>query len=120
MLSPFGKALRKLRIDRGWRLKDMADGIDVSASYLSAVETGRKSISSDLVSKIEKWAKLTADECSDLARSAAISAKEFKFALPKNATDADREAVAFLARTFEEGDREVLKQVRELVERRRA
>ena len=42
MLTALGKFLRKLRIDNGEILKDMADKLGVTASFLSAVENGKK------------------------------------------------------------------------------
>lgn len=44
MLTEFGKFLRKLRIDRGELLKDMAKKLDITVSYLSAVENGKREI----------------------------------------------------------------------------
>lgn len=42
MITSLGRFLRKLRIDRGEILKDMADKLNVSVSFLSAVENGKK------------------------------------------------------------------------------
>lgn len=42
MITETGKFLRKLRIDRSEKQKDMADRLNVSVSFLSAVETGKK------------------------------------------------------------------------------
>ena len=44
MLTNLGRALRKIRIDHGEILKDMADKFGVTASYLSAVENGKRPI----------------------------------------------------------------------------
>ena len=44
MLSPFGKFCRKLRLERGELLLDMAKKLQVQSSYLSSVEVGRKSV----------------------------------------------------------------------------
>jgi len=41
-VTPFGVRLRRLRAERGLRLKDMADALGVSAAYLSALEHGRR------------------------------------------------------------------------------
>lgn len=49
MLTPFGRMVRKLRIDKGVRLKDMADFLDVPSSFLSAVENGRKQIPDTMI-----------------------------------------------------------------------
>lgn len=44
MTTQFGKELKKLRIDLGMTLMDMARSIEMSAAFLSAIETGRKRI----------------------------------------------------------------------------
>ncbi|MFD0587611.1 hypothetical protein ACFQZE_06325 [Paenibacillus sp. GCM10027627] len=41
MLTEFGKFVRKLRIDNDELLKHMANKLEVSSSYLSAVEIGK-------------------------------------------------------------------------------
>ena len=45
MITPFGKSLRNIRMDRGMLLKDMAQDLDVTSSYLSAVEVGKRNVS---------------------------------------------------------------------------
>jgi len=52
MFTEFGKLLRKARIDRGLLLKDMAEGLGVSSAYLSAVETGKKTVTDELSRKV--------------------------------------------------------------------
>ena len=42
MLTSIGRFLRKLRIDQGEILKDMAEKLNVTVSFLSAVENGKK------------------------------------------------------------------------------
>jgi len=44
MLTNLGRLLRKIRIDHGEILKNMADRFGVTASYLSAVENGKRPI----------------------------------------------------------------------------
>jgi len=98
MLTPLGKALRKLRIDRGWLLKDMARGIGVATSFLSGVETGRKAIPAGFVEKIAAWSGLHANELKELQEAALVSLREFKISVRPDFTDGDREAAALLAR----------------------
>lgn len=43
-LTPFGKFTRKLRVDNDELLKDMAKNLNVTVSYLSAVEMGKRNI----------------------------------------------------------------------------
>jgi HTH-type transcriptional regulator, competence development regulator len=116
MLNPFGKALRKLRIDRGWLLKDMAQGIGVATSFLSGVETGRKSIPADLVGKIASWAQLANDEVMKLHQAAVTSQREFKITVQSDFSDGDREAAALLAR-FGELPREKRDQLHRLLKK---
>ena len=47
MLTSFGCYLRKLRIDTGYLLKDLASYLCVTSSYLSAVEMGKRRIPDD-------------------------------------------------------------------------
>lgn len=53
-LTEFGKFLRKLRIDNEELLKDMSVKLNVTPSFLSMVETGRRSIPKKWEEEIEK------------------------------------------------------------------
>lgn len=55
MLTPFGRMVRKLRIDKGVRLKDMADYLDVPSSFLSAIENGRKQIPDSMIDGVHEY-----------------------------------------------------------------
>lgn len=120
MLTPLGKALRVLRMDRGWLLKDMADGLGWSAAFLSAIETGRKPPPSELVDKVSEWARLSNKDESDLVRAYALSVSEFKIRVPEGMSDEDREAAAVLARTFSSLPSQDLTEIRDLILRRKA
>lgn len=52
MVTETGKFLRKLRIDRNEKQKDMAEKLDVSVAFLSAVETGKKKMPASWISRI--------------------------------------------------------------------
>lgn len=52
MVTETGKFLRKLRIDRSEKQKDMADKLDVSVAFLSAVETGKKKMPASWINRI--------------------------------------------------------------------
>lgn len=54
-----GKFLRKLRIDRNEKQKDMAEKLDVSVAFLSAVETGKKKMPASWISHICDIYRLT-------------------------------------------------------------
>ena len=51
MATVFGKELRKLRIDYDETIYQMAKKLDMSISYLSAIESGSRNVPGDLVDK---------------------------------------------------------------------
>lgn len=72
-LTEFGKAVRKLRIDYDINLSELATSIGVSSAFLSAVETGKKPISAELIKKITNVLGLTKDEEKLLTHAASQS-----------------------------------------------
>jgi transcriptional regulator with XRE-family HTH domain len=70
-MTPFGKRLRDMREERGLSLKEMAESLDVSSSYLSALEHGRRgSPSWFLVQRIIVYFNVIWDEAEELQRLA--------------------------------------------------
>ena len=66
MITEFGKALRKLRIDNCEILKNMADKLEMTSSYLSAIECGKRNIPDNLIDKIAKLYHLNEKDVSKL------------------------------------------------------
>lgn len=54
MLTPFGKAARKWRIDHDIKQEEMARSLGISCAFLSAVELGRKKLNpqSPIIAKL--------------------------------------------------------------------
>lgn len=52
MITMLGKELRKLRLDLGCTLFEMANQIGMSTSLLSAVETGRRPAPADFIDRL--------------------------------------------------------------------
>jgi transcriptional regulator with XRE-family HTH domain len=98
MLTPFGKELRKLRIDREMRLGEMAKLLEVSAAFLSAVETGKKSVPEAMVSEIGKALKLKSEQVARLKQAAAASVISVRIELREADTEARELAVGFARR----------------------
>lgn len=112
MLSRFGKFVRKLRIDRGELLKDMADKLGVTPSYLSAVETGRRPVPEEWVQKIATLYGLNEIDRMELKKGYEES-KKTKIEL-KNMNNEDRKLLIALARDFNnlpQENKETLKQM---------
>lgn len=74
-LTPLGKFLRKLRIDRGELLRDMSAKLGVAMSFLSAVENGKKGMPSEWASKISTLYKLTDEQKTEFDSAIATSEK---------------------------------------------
>lgn len=98
MLTPFGKELRKLRIDREMRLGEMAALLGKSAAFLSAIETGRKNIPDTMIKEIAMRLKLSREEVMRLTSAAADSPVSVRIALSGVDTDARELAVSFARR----------------------
>jgi putative transcriptional regulator, XRE family, bacteriophage lambda repressor C1 like len=110
MLTEFGKALRKIRIDRQQLLRDMADKLGVSSAYLSAVETGKRRIPQDWVSKIASIYSLSCEEQADLQSAADNSVFDVTISLV-NASEQKRNAVLSFARALDGLNDEDLKRI---------
>jgi len=98
MLTPFGKELRKLRIDREMRLGEMAKLLQVSAAFLSAVETGKKSVPEAMVGEIGKALKLKSEQVARLKQAAAASVISVRIELREADIEARELAVGFARR----------------------
>ncbi|MBS9721648.1 helix-turn-helix transcriptional regulator [Tianweitania sp. BSSL-BM11] len=73
-MTPFGARLRQLRQARGVEQKEMAAALGVSASYLSALEHGRRGKPTwVMIQKIIGYFNVIWDEADDLQRLAEIS-----------------------------------------------
>ncbi|QWG17843.1 helix-turn-helix domain-containing protein [Bradyrhizobium sediminis] len=99
MLTPFGIAVRKLRLDKGMRLLDLAEATGRSSAFISAIETGRKPIPDAYLLSVARAMKLSAAEIRELRRAADRTRKEVPVAtLPAD----QRELVAAFARKIDE------------------
>ncbi len=73
-MTPFGARLRALRADRDVTLKRLAEALQVSAAYLSALEHGKRGApSAGLVHQVNEFFGLIWDEADELSRLARLS-----------------------------------------------
>jgi transcriptional regulator with XRE-family HTH domain len=73
-VTPFGARLRGLRAARGITLRQLAEAMQVSAAYLSALEHGRRGApSAGLVHQVNEFFGLIWDEAEELSRLARLS-----------------------------------------------
>ncbi|MEM1364298.1 MAG: helix-turn-helix transcriptional regulator [Pseudomonadota bacterium] len=73
-MTPFGEKLRALRAERGITQAQMAEALNVSGSYLSALEHGRRGRPTwDLLQRIIGYLQVIWDDAEELERLARLS-----------------------------------------------
>lgn len=116
-MNSFGIFVRKLRLDRGEFLFDMARKLGVSSAFLSAVETGKKSVPKDFKEKIIKLYKLDNQKIEELDEAINNSVLEIKIPL-KDKSIKDRELLLKFARNFEDFNDEDKKIMANIIRKR--
>lgn len=114
MLTAFGKFCRKLRIERNEILKNMADKLGVTPSYLSAVEIGKRAIPATWGKLITNIYNLTPAQQQELLDAIADSTKQIKLDISSMGTAKRQTALAF-ARKLDEMDEEEIRKIFELI-----
>jgi len=73
-MTPFGEAVRRLRLRKGVSQKEMAAALNLSPAYLSALEHGKRGLPTfDLLQRIAGYFNIIWDDAEDLARLAESS-----------------------------------------------
>lgn len=112
MITELGKELRKIRIDRDERLLDMAERLDKSAAFISAVEVGKKAPPSGFEEAIIAAYGLACDIAERL-RSAADRART-AFTIQPN-TMLGRDTAGLLARRMNDLSDEQWKDIHDIL-----
>lgn len=116
MITRFGKEVRKLRIEKGVTLKQMATALGKTSAYLSAVETGRKNLPDSLVDEAIDYFALEGEGVQQLKQAAELSRDEVSIPLT-GVSEPKREVATAFARQFPTLSDEALNQIRSLLER---
>ena len=106
-VTKFGEFIRKLRIEKGEILKDMAKKLAVSSAFLSAVENGKKQIPIKWIDDIPKIYGLNKEEIIKLKNSIELSKDKYVINT-KDASDQNKELAMIFARSFGELDDDVV------------
>lgn len=93
MLSPFGIAIRKIRLDRQLLLKDMADTLGVSSAFLSSVESGKRRVPKGWIESISRIYHLSKEDVENLEIASSKSAPDIK--IPISAVSSEKRDLAF-------------------------
>jgi transcriptional regulator with XRE-family HTH domain len=104
VLTLFGKFCRKMRIDSGELLKEMADKLGVTSSYLSAVENGKRNVPQDWFEKISDFYSLNVKQRRLLSEAIEESQLTLKLELNEMKKDEKNLMMAFARELKELGD----------------
>jgi transcriptional regulator with XRE-family HTH domain len=105
-LTEFGKVMRELREIADVSLREMAQAIDLSPTYLSAVEMGEKGVTEELVEKALAFMQKRKVPMKDLTRLRAAADRIRRAVDVSDLNQIGRRAVATFARRWADLDRE--------------
>lgn len=110
MITSLGKFLRKVRLDYGEILKNMADRLNVSSAFLSAVENGKKRMPDTWYEKLKDNYSLSEEQIEDLIQADFESRESLEISLSDVSVDKQRLAISF-ARQFDSLDEETSQRI---------
>lgn len=116
MITEFGKKLRNIRMNRGILLKDMAEDLGITPSFLSAVEVGKKNVPAKWVSEISDCYDLTENERKELEKLANDATTNVKIDITQ-ANNTLRSAALAFTRNFDSLTDDEAKQIINLLHR---
>ena len=73
MLSAYGKILRKIRIDKGLTMAQMAKAVGITSAYLSTIERGKRNIPKSLTQDIIGHYELSNEQVAELRNAEYLS-----------------------------------------------
>lgn len=100
MLSEFGKFCRNLRMQRDELLIDMAQKLNVTPSFLSAVEVGKKGIPERWEKEIIDIYELNEEQIVELRQAISNSVRQLKFDLSQRKEE-DKDLLLAFARKLD-------------------
>lgn len=113
-MTPFGRFMRTLRLDKTMLLKECADLLGVTPAYLSALEHGKKGAPNDkFVERIVSALRLSPDEARALRE--AIRNSDTRIVLPLKSTPFAYETANAFARELPSLTEDQLKRIRAIV-----
>ncbi|HZK09794.1 MAG TPA: helix-turn-helix domain-containing protein [Clostridia bacterium] len=118
MLTKFGLLLRHLRLSKNQVLKDMADKIGVSSSYLSSVENGKRKVPRDWADKIKSQYDLDKTQYLELLNAVDLTNKEIIISLDCKSQE-QKEVILSFARKVDDMDENFIKAFKELLKKQK-
>lgn len=115
MISEFGKFVRHIRVDECENLRQMAEKLEVSVAFLSAVEVGKKQVPKTWAEKLASIYKLDKLNKEKLSNAIDISNGKTIIDIDKN-NDAKREVTLMFARSINSADQKTLAELKAILD----
>ena len=91
MLSEYGKTIRKIRIDKGLTMAQMANTLGVTSAFLSMIEQGKRNIPECLTQDIISHYELSNEQTAELQKAEHLSRNSIEIKLSE--IDLDKKAL---------------------------
>lgn len=115
MTTKLGTFLRKLRIENGEILKTMAERLEVSSAFLSAVENGKKNMPESWYEKLNHLYSLSREQNEQLHIAALSSKKSVELRI-RDAPEVNRDLAVLFARRFDSLDEKTSQNIMNLLD----
>lgn len=116
MLTPFGEWVRAFRESKGITLREMSRALGKSPSFLSAMELGRKSVSTSIAEEIKNAYGLSEIEFERAVRAVHASRMFSKVKFENRVEEKDKEVALLFARNFDDLTDDQTERIRRILE----
>ena len=115
LVSEYGKILRKIRIDKGLTMAQMAKAVGITSAYLSTIERGNRNIPKYLTQNVINHYKLSSEQVAELQKAELLSIDSIEIELSD--VDLDKKTLVFtLAKNLKNMTYEQVAMIKNIVE----
>ena len=109
LANEVGRFLRKLRIDKGEILYDMANKMECSTAFISALELGKRQVTQDFRDRLCEAYHLTSEQQAEFDDAIALAKKKVVFDLQGRSQNSCEMLLAFARKVQNMNDEEASK-----------
>ncbi|MEG1395161.1 MAG: helix-turn-helix transcriptional regulator [Clostridia bacterium] len=114
MKTAFGAFVKKMRLEKKENLRQMAENLNVSSAFLSAVEVGKKTVPKDWTEKLSEIYALAVEEQNELKNC--IDKDNGKVVINIANMETEKQDVSMMfARTINSADQKTLAELKEML-----
>lgn len=115
LVSEYGKILRKIRIDKGLTMAQMAKAAGITSAYLSTIERGNRNIPKYLTQNVINHYELSNEQVAELQKAEYLSTNSVEIEL--SGVNLDKKALVLsLAKNLKSMTYEQVEMIKNIVE----